>query len=297
FINDKLLTLSETVDGSKVEITEITSVTGDVNVNQRKGKIISIFDIAISINWKGETEEGETANGKINIPEFDHDTEPNEIPFETTVETSDATGKILLAIVKSKILPQIRTKLSTFGPDLREEHAKDVYIPANEMKGHPVNTVYQPKPPAPQEKVSSHQSNLVKGGLVSINQSIEFTASASDIFETLTNPQRVVIWTRSKGVSFVPEVGKSFTLFDGNVNGSFEEIVKDKKIVQKWRLGSWPKDHFSTVTIELEEGRESTILKLTQTGVPVGEKDITENNWKNYYWNAIKATFGFGSLL
>ena len=65
-------------------------------------------------------------------------------------------------------------------------------------------------------------------------------------------------------------------------------------MVQTWRLSSWPVNHTSTVTITFDQSRESTVVKLVQTGVPIGEKDITVKNWHNYYWNRIKASFGYG---
>jgi activator of HSP90 ATPase len=64
-----------------------------------------------------------------------------------------------------------------------------------------------------------------------------------------------------------------------------------------WRVKTWPSEHFSNVLITFEEKKDCTILKLVQTKVPVGEKDSTEANWKNYYWNSIKRTFGFGMVL
>lgn len=65
----------------------------------------------------------------------------------------------------------------------------------------------------------------------------------------------------------------------------------------KWRLKQWPSEHYSHVTIEFKQGSDSTELKLVQKDVPIGEKNSTEQNWTNYYWNSLKRTFGFGSIL
>jgi activator of HSP90 ATPase len=35
-------------------------------------------------------------------------------------------------------------------------------------------------------------------------------------------------------------------------------------------------------------------MTLEQTGVPENEVEKTKAGWKNYYWNPIKFTFGFG---
>jgi len=85
-------------------------------------------------------------------------------------------------------------------------------------------------------------------------------------------------------------------LFSGNVTGEFVELVTDEKIVEKWRLNSWPEGHYSTVTITLRQTSSATTLTMNQTEVPIGEEDRTLNNWRGYYWNSIKQTFGYGAL-
>jgi hypothetical protein len=78
----------------------------------------------------------------------------------------------------------------------------------------------------------------------------------------------------------------------------FQEVLDiDAKIVQKWRLSSWPRDHYSSVTLTLIDKGDRTLVKLAQTGVPVGEKDQVMSGWSAYYWNPMKAAFGFGAGL
>lgn len=88
-----------------------------------------------------------------------------------------------------------------------------------------------------------------------------------------------------------------FTLFGGNIEGKFTEISPNKKIAQTWRYKQWPAGHFSEVELEFEEREDHTLLKLKQTLVPSNEYDTTRNNWQRYYFDSIRATFGFGSFL
>jgi activator of HSP90 ATPase len=44
-------------NGNSVKTLAVTSVTGDVDVNQRKGKIITIFDVAITLTFEGIEKE------------------------------------------------------------------------------------------------------------------------------------------------------------------------------------------------------------------------------------------------
>ncbi|KNC99282.1 uncharacterized protein SPPG_05536 [Spizellomyces punctatus DAOM BR117] len=276
----------------KVSVEEVRDVTGDVDINQRKGKVITIFDIALTLGWTGEG-YGTTASGKIVIPEYMHDTDLDDIVFDISLDSPNADREKIKEVVRKDLTKVVREKLGKFAKDLVEAHLKDVYIAPDEMKGHPVLQAYQPKPPAPGDAkpTASKGKEGVLGGLTTIKQTIEFVASSQDIYETLLDKQRVQAWTRGKA-DISREIGSVFNFFDGNISGTIAELVPNKKIVQKWRLKTWPAGHYSTVTLDLNEGRDNTILKLTQSDVPVGEKDITENNWKNYYWNPIKAAFG-----
>lgn len=67
---------------------------GDVDVSQRKGKVITIFDVRLQLEWTGsvavkekvENDEGveeekdgkQDVSGTITIPEVAHDTEEDE---------------------------------------------------------------------------------------------------------------------------------------------------------------------------------------------------------------------------
>lgn len=163
------------------------------------------------------------------------------------------------------------------------------------MNGHPTLDTYQPKPPVatPAEK-PSQGNDQVLGSLVTLTQSIEFVCSATDLYDVLVNPQKVRVWSRGS-VLDVPRAGQEFKLFDGNVVGQWKELVPGEKIVMTWRLKSWPSGHFSLVTLGFVQGSESTTLKLSQKDVPIGIKDLTDKNWRQYYWNAIMTSFGYGA--
>lgn len=49
--------------------------------------------------------------------------------------------------------------------------------------------------------------------------------------------------------------------------------------------------------MEITQNSNSTAIKVTQEGVPIGEQDTTRQNWSNYYWAEIKRTFGYVGLV
>jgi activator of HSP90 ATPase len=64
-----------------------------------------------------------------------------------------------------------------------------------------------------------------------------------------------------------------------------------------WRNKRWLEGHFSQAVLDFQEKDDCTLLTLTQTGVPANFLENTEEGWKNFYFNAIKQTFGFGSRI
>ena len=65
----------------------------------------------------------------------------------------------------------------------------------------------------------------------------------------------------------------------------------------RWRVKSWPDEHYSDVTLTFEEKNDCTVLHLSQTGVPEKELERTREGWERYYWDSIRQTFGFGARL
>lgn len=65
----------------------------------------------------------------------------------------------------------------------------------------------------------------------------------------------------------------------------------------RWRMKTWPDEHYSVVTIELEEADDCTRLTLKQTGIPAGEVDRTKEGWQLNFWQRIKQAFGFEARL
>lgn len=79
-----------------------------------------------------------------------------------------------------------------------------------------------------------------------------FQCQANDLYDALTKPDLVSAFTRSEA-KVDPSRGGEFVLFGGNITGKFEELIPNKKIVQKWRLRQWPSGHFSNVTLQITQ--------------------------------------------
>lgn len=94
YLNKELVGLKAEKDGVNAEVSKVLSMDGDVDVSQRKGKVITIFDVRLQLEWTGKVpvkEENEKddgtkeevdgkkdVSGTITIPEVAHDTEEDE---------------------------------------------------------------------------------------------------------------------------------------------------------------------------------------------------------------------------
>ena len=87
YLEQQLVGLSVEEDGTTANVSQILSMDGDVDVSQRKGKAITIFDVNLKMEWQGKTTDDEDCSGTINVPEVAHDTEEDEYvvcpPFVT----------------------------------------------------------------------------------------------------------------------------------------------------------------------------------------------------------------------
>jgi len=300
YFSKKLVIISAEEDGISAQVTKVLSVDGDVDVSQRKGKVITIFDVQLKLEYAGKTADGVEASGTITIPEVAHDTDISEYVFEISNYSDTKEKQPIRDLVRTKITPQLREAFSGFSFDLITEHGKDIqHVPSNDLaKVNPVVPVASSyataKPSRSSEPVHSKGPVL---NTVTLSETFEFNTSADQLYQTFVDPQRVAAFTRAPPTQFEPKEGGKFSLFGGNVEGLFRVLEKEKKIVQSWRLGDWPKGHFSTLTLAFDQGTDTTNLRLTWDGVPVGQEDVTKRNFGEYYVRSIKTTFGFGTVL
>ncbi|KAJ1893125.1 Co-chaperone [Kickxella alabastrina] len=302
YLENKLTGIEVSKDGLHGEVTSVDSITGDVDLNIRKGRLIAIYDVEIKLSWKA-TKGDDELEGKITIPEVAHDTD--DYVYDITASSSAVAKLPLKDFIRKQLTPEITAKLEGFTEDLKQANGSDMYIPDKSGASTPVaaakattgekasgetkqgNAVAA----AADDAVSVAVTKDAKFSTVSISQNAEFMCSAEDLFATLTDPQRVSIWTRGPA-EIQPKENTSFKLFNGHIEGQFTKLVPAKGIEMTWRVATWPQGHFSKVKISIEQQSMSTRLTLKQSGVPFNDEDATKANWDRYYWNSIKGSFG-----
>ncbi|KAL6232562.1 hypothetical protein BDW75DRAFT_217534, partial [Aspergillus navahoensis] len=301
YLKDKLRAVSAEEDGVTAKVSDVLTMDGDVDVSQRKGKVITLFDVKLQLEYEGKTKDEEAVSGTITIPEVAHDTEEDEYVFEIDIYSDSPSKQPVKDLVRSKIVPQIRKELAKLAPALVAEHGKDIqHAPGeNPSKGFTPAASYpqtkKQEAPAPKPATTT-TTNKVSVNTTTVTASDEFRTTAEELFKTFTEPERLAAFTRGQPRQWDgAQVGGKFSIFDGNVTGEFVKLESPKLLVQKWRLAQWPEGHFSTLEINFDQNDVDgvTQMRVSWTGVPVGQEDVTKQNWELYYVRSIKQTFGY----
>jgi len=120
-----------------------------------------------------------------------------------------------------------------------------------------------------------------------IRQVVTFKATPHEVYELLMDANKHSKFTGGKAV-IGRNVGETFSIYNGEMEGTNIELEPDRKIVQRWRFSDWPKDLFTKVTFSIKEIPTGTYLNFTQSGVPEEDFESVSQGWKDYYWEPMK---------
>ncbi|KAL2166607.1 hypothetical protein VTG60DRAFT_2453 [Thermothelomyces hinnuleus] len=299
------LTKIEAKEGDvAAKITKVISMIGDVEVAQRKGKVITIFDVKLTLEYTGSTPEDDDISGTITIPEVSHDLTEDEFVFEIDIYSESKDKQPVKDLVRSKLVPQLRTEFLKLSPALIAEHGKDIqHAPGSNPSSGFSTPKYLPQTTSSAKPATTSSSKTTTTSIVNtttVTDNEEFRTTAEELYQTFTDPQRIAAFTRAPPKVFEgAKKGGKFELFGGNVSGEYLELEQPKKIVQSWRLDQWPAGHYSTLQIEFDQNDvdKVTTMRVEWKGVPIGQEEVTKRNWLEYYVRSIKRTFGFGTIL
>lgn len=299
YFKEKLVGLKVSDDKSSAEISGLRSLEGDVNVSQRKGKVISLFDLNMVLAYKGTTLDSDDKDvevtGTITVPEIAYDTEQDQYDFKISINSESAEKEPVKALIRKAMVPKLRAFLCQFGPDLISVHGKDIQHPDQKSpygsQQQSADTTRSATPETKSEIVGTAAYNTVTLKLEPV-----FSAPAQQLYDALLKPEMVSAWSRSKA-EISPSAPSKYSLFGGNVSGEVKKLVPGRSISQTWRLKDWKAGHYANMDIELVQGSGETVMKVNWTGIPVGQEEVVRANFEEYYVRSIKVTFGFGTVL
>jgi len=118
-----------------------------------------------------------------------------------------------------------------------------------------------------------------------IKQEYQINAPLEKVWEALVEPKVIEKWGAGP-VKMSDEEGFEFELWGGDIHGKNIEVTKNKKLIQEWYSGNWPKPSKVTFTLSSEGG--STTVSLTHENIPDEEAKDIEGGWNSYYLGKIK---------
>ena len=298
--------LAEGDNGLGVTADPQLVLTGEAFVNQRKGKLIPSYELELKLEWSG-TAAGKTVKGSVHVPYIADENAGDGDALEVRVaaQADDELSRACKAAVQKAGVAKVRAAVATWVKEM--------------SAGGPGGAGAPPQPPgdsaAPKaEKLAisgdakpaaaalAAKPSGEAHGFATITQTERFYCRPDDIFEALTHPGRVRAFTQSEA-DVSPQPGAAFHMFGGNIHGeNCADMACPHRISQKWRFRNWPEGVFSHVVMNITEPEHgTTVVTLTQTGVPVADKfgnesvvETTREGWTQNFFDRIRKVFGYG---
>jgi len=289
---------NHTFENNKIVVkTGTVTMDGEVSVNTRKQKTFLFYEMDVSIQWEGTLKSnGTICKGVAKIPNISDENDEDDFTVSLTVEEENKDRGNLKDELRALIIPFLKEKVPQVIRALRDvtqQHTK-LELKQNKPESPDVPKAETPKEILKKEMKPSKESSGPK--LISFTVKDKFYCSGMDLFECFLHPGRVRAYAGGDS-QIGMKTGDKFKMFGGSVEGENLEIVPGKKIVQKWRFSSWPANHYSTVTIDIDEKGGKSNLTLTQKDVPDSDKDRAEGGWNENFFKRIKGIFGYGPLV
>jgi len=290
-----------------VVIEEVDKCDGEARANNRKGKLIFFYEWEITLKWKGHVNGSDKeVTGKIEIPNLseEHD-DMKDVDVDISLTTKGQEADVLKEMLrKGDGAKSIRSQLEKYVLALKNEYSSDLIKPKKEDG----NCTAPSNKTISKTQIQAHKNNetslqkLDIGGTklemsdICVEENMKCTGQ--ELFNALTRKDMIQIFTGSEAKMLEQAIeGGSFELLGGNITGKYIEVLPFTKIVQDWRLKSWPAGITSRVTITIKQTKEDTKISIDQKGIPSKEVDSTREGWHRYYLQAMKRSFGYGASL
>jgi len=113
FLKDNLSKLKVEEMELNAEINGSVDIEGEATLGNRKGKMYYIYDINITLRWKGASDV-EKADGKIQISDVTQDDEVTSYGYKVTCNDETSLKKPIKEFVQKKLLSEVKRVLNDF---------------------------------------------------------------------------------------------------------------------------------------------------------------------------------------
>lgn len=115
---------------------------------------------------------------------------------------------------------------------------------------------------------------------------IKIKALPEDVYACFTNTFTIELWSGypAEGTN---EVGREFSMLEGDIVGKVLELTPNSKIVQKWYFGDQEKESIVTIKI-FPNGNNNSQVDVEHTNIPDEAYDDITEGWNDYFLGGIK---------
>jgi len=287
----------------KVELTEFKKLEGEATANNRKAKLIFLYEWEFELKFKANVAGSDIVyEGVLEIPNLSDENDADEIDVNFTLNTKGAHENEIRHIGNHQLRDFIRKQVGVYIKELKEEFSKGLVLPTDKVKPQVVTTGKTnivDKKAFQNEVIKDTKSTSVpsqSSGPVEV-KSFEIVETLKvppeRLYEILTDDQLVRAWTNGSG-KMDARPGGAFSLLGDQITGTFDSVSENKELVMKWRLKKYPQNHFANVSMKLRDQSDSTDLVISASNVPAEFLEETKVGFERYYTQSIGRTFGCG---
>jgi activator of HSP90 ATPase len=123
-----------------------------------------------------------------------------------------------------------------------------------------------------------------------IHQEIDLNVSPQKVYEALLDAKQFTAFS-GRAAEINRDVGGAFSLFKGHIIGRNLELVPNQRIVQGWRVVTWPEGAWSIARFDLKPNGTGTHVVFDHIGFPEGLREHLAQGWEENYWSLLKKYF------
>jgi uncharacterized protein YndB with AHSA1/START domain len=126
----------------------------------------------------------------------------------------------------------------------------------------------------------------------SLEISINLPVPAQRVYEAWLDSAAHTAFTGAKA-QIDPQIGGSFTAWEGYISGKTLELQPFSRILQSWRTTEFPENAAdSLLEVKFAETAEGCLVTLNHSRIPEGQAAGYEQGWYDYYFDPMQAYFG-----
>lgn len=122
----------------------------------------------------------------------------------------------------------------------------------------------------------------------SIHQEVTIDAPPARVYGALTDGAQFSAMCGGAPAEIDSKPGGAFSCFGGMILGRTIESAPGERLVQAWRVKTWPPGVYSIAHFELRPEGKSTRIVLDHAGFPAEQGEHLHQGWHANYWEPMR---------